>query len=121
MCSNYSECQRPIIIIYFQIKDTKLPTIGQKAKLESEIFSGSIAPTCVEFWYHMYSTSTGVMGDLNVWKLNKNDDTYTLLWTLSLSQGNSWYEGRFSYVHLDYHTIVFEGFFCLKIIKNNLI
>ena len=77
--------------------------------MESETFSGTNSPACIEFWYHMYSTSL-IMGELNVWKLDKNNGIYTLLWTLSNVQGNSWNEGRFSYIHTTYHSIVFEGF-----------
>ena len=89
--------------------DSKSPaTNGQKAKMESEIFSGSNSPTCIQFWYHMYGTLL-ILGDLNVWKLDKNNAIYTLLWTVSNVQGNAWNEGRFSYTHSSYHTIVFEG------------
>ena len=76
--------------------------------MESEIFDGSNSPRCIEFWYHMYGT-LAILGDLNVWKLDKTTDVYTLLWTVSNIQGNSWNEGRFSYTHSNYHTIVFEG------------
>ena len=78
--------------------------------MESEIFQGSNSPRCIEFWYHMYIGTLLILGDLNVWKLDKTTDVYTLLWTLSNVQGNAWMEGRFSYTHSGYHTIVFEGY-----------
>ena len=86
--------------------------------MESEFRAGSNSPVCVEFWYHMYASLLTSIGDLNVWKVNKNDNSYTLLWTLTSSQSNTWYEGRVSYIEPNYHTIVFEGIFSNKKLRS---
>ena len=84
--------------------------------MQSSVFAGSNSPTCLSFWYNMYSYPAINMGTLNVYRYNFNDNSLTLLWTLSTSQSISWLEGRISYTYSSLHTIIFEGMFkfCLN-------
>eukprot|EP00795_Rhopilema_esculentum_P012712 gene12712-3431_t len=61
---------------------------GEKARLESELFSTSNGK-CLSFWYHMYGQT---IGTFNIYLKNSNGET--LLKTYNGSQGNIWKEGE---------------------------
>ena len=46
---------------------------------------------------------------LMVWLHKMKTNDYDLLWKLTSTQPNNWYEGRFSYSYDGTHRIIFEG------------
>eukprot|EP00794_Sanderia_malayensis_P017044 gene17044-18759_t len=73
---------------YAYIETSGVRKLGDKARLESELFTATNGQ-CMSFWYHMYGQTIGA---LNIYM--KSSAGLTLLKTYNGSQGNVWKEGE---------------------------
>ena len=90
--------------------DTKDPILtGQRAQIQSEIFLGSSAPTCITFWYSMKTKNKPTMGTLNVIKHDLANKRFETMWTISFGQDTVWNEAKLTYTADHQHTIIFEA------------
>ncbi|CAB4026654.1 MAM and LDL-receptor class A domain-containing 2-like, partial [Paramuricea clavata] len=93
---------------YYVFIETSSPRRrGEKARLVGPNFTPSSTVRCLQFWYHMYGQSTGSLRVFAKWGAGNNSQS--VLWSLSGSQGNQWKFGRVSVSRNDAYRFVFEG------------
>uniref|UniRef100_A0A1A7X1X4 MAM domain containing 2b n=1 Tax=Iconisemion striatum TaxID=60296 RepID=A0A1A7X1X4_9TELE len=77
---------------------------GQNVRLQSRPIRGTRGPQCLQFYYHMYGSGSGMLRVL----ANKNGED-VLLWQQSSEQSITWLKAQVEYQSDTRHQIVFEA------------
>ena len=86
--------------------ETSFPSVnGDRAQLRSRWIDPSCKPCKLNFWYHMYGTTTN---KLNVY-MKPRSGSMTTLWTKSGDQGNQWLQANVDLVSGVSYRIIFEA------------
>lgn len=91
---------------HFLYIEASLMRPGHKARLLSSALRGSGAPQCLEFYFHMYGSGTGI---LNVLLCHGNPEHEALLWRRRGEQSVSWTRAKVDYQCSERHQIIFEA------------
>ncbi|XP_019641851.1 PREDICTED: MAM and LDL-receptor class A domain-containing protein 1-like [Branchiostoma belcheri] len=90
---------------YYMYIETSGLQSGDIARLSSPVLSTDIK--CLEFWYHMYGTSTG---ELNVYqRFTGSAELGTPVWSQTGDQGDAWKQATVDLVTDKNFYVVFEG------------
>ena len=73
---------------YYMYIETSAPAVtGNKARLQSPVYSAQTAKECIHFWYYMFGTN---IGTLSVYLLPTTQGSRSTLFSRSGNQADLW-------------------------------
>ncbi|XP_063956757.1 MAM and LDL-receptor class A domain-containing protein 1-like [Lytechinus pictus] len=92
---------------YYIYVEASGAALGAKALLISDVIKNSDNGYCMDFWYHMFGASLGVLSLYQ--KIEGSDDPQTLIWTETQPRGPQWNQAQLQFTGSDPYRLVVEG------------